>query len=204
MGKTRVHELAYELGVTSRQVLVELERLGQHTRSASSTVEGSPAAWVRRAFAFTAHGRPRLRRPPQPGLSVPFPPPQQITAAEAWSVVSVQPATIRQWVSRGYLRSVGTRGRAALYDRDDLRRAQLRTRSRTKTVPFHPVLDLSPKYDDRLITVVGAAGFLGVAPSTVRSWVTRGRLSPVGRSGRAHLFTVHSVLVASRRGCTDF
>jgi len=86
--------------------------------------------------------------------------------------VSVQPATIRQWVSRGYLRSVGTRGRAALYDRDDLRRAQLSTQDRTKTVPFHPVLDLSPKYADRVITVLEAARFLGVAPSTVRSWVT--------------------------------
>lgn len=204
MGKIRVHELAYELGVTSRQVLVELERLGQHTRSASSTVESSPAAWVRQAFAFTADGRPRLMRLPRPGLPAPGPTPQQITAAEAWSVVSVQPATIRQWVSRGYLRSVGTRGCAALYDRDDLRRVELRTRSRTKAVPFHPVLDLSPKYDDRLITVLEAAEFLGVAPSTVRSWVTRGRLRPVGRSGRAHLFTVHSVLVASRHGSNDF
>lgn len=204
MGKTPVHELAYELGVTSRQVLAELERLGQHTRSASSTVESSPAAWVRQAFAFTADGRPRLMRPPRPGLPAPGPTPQQITAAEAWSIVRVQPATIRQWVSRGYLRSVGTRGRAALYDRDDLRRAQLGTRDRTKTVPFHPVLDLPPKYDHRLITVLEAARFLGAAPSTVRSWVTRGRLRPVRRSGRAHLFTVHSVLVASRRGCNDF
>jgi DNA-binding transcriptional MerR regulator len=168
--------------------------------SASSTVEGSAAAQVPQSFAFNADGRPRLMRPPRSGSPASA---QQVTAVEAWAVVNVRPATIRQWVARGYLRRVGTRGRAALYDRDDLRRVRLRTHDRTKTVPLLPVLDLSPKYDDSFITVVEAANFLGVAPSTVRSWVTRGRLRPSGQSGRAHLFTVHSVLVASWRSRHD-
>lgn len=194
MAKSRVHELAYELGLPSRQILDELSRMGEVVKSASSTLEAPVAAQVRQRFAVTEGGRPRQMRPPRPA---PTPPPQQITAAEAWNVVRVRPATIRQWVARGYLSSAGWRGRAALYDRDDLLKVREITRSRTNTAPAQAVLELPEKYDERPITVAEAAKLLGVAPSTVRSWITRGRLTRVGRSGRAHLMTIRAAREAA-------
>ena len=38
-GKPRVHELAKELGVDSKTVLAELQKMGEYVKSASSTVE---------------------------------------------------------------------------------------------------------------------------------------------------------------------
>ncbi|REZ34545.1 hypothetical protein DSL40_11135, partial [Mycobacterium tuberculosis] len=38
-GKARVHELAKELGVTSKEVLARLSEQGEFVKSASSTVE---------------------------------------------------------------------------------------------------------------------------------------------------------------------
>ncbi|HSK60732.1 MAG TPA: translation initiation factor IF-2 N-terminal domain-containing protein, partial [Actinomycetospora sp.] len=46
-GKARVHELAKELGVTSKQVLTQLESLGEFVKSASSTVEAPVARKLR-------------------------------------------------------------------------------------------------------------------------------------------------------------
>lgn len=37
-------------------------------------------------------------------------------------------------------------------------------------------------------TAVEAAPLLGVAPATIRSWVRRGHLKPVGTKGKAWLF----------------
>ena len=39
MSKVRVHELAKELGVSSKDVLAKLQELGEFVKSASSTVE---------------------------------------------------------------------------------------------------------------------------------------------------------------------
>ena len=46
-GKARVHELAKELGVTSKQVLTQLESLGEFVKSASSTVDAPVARKLR-------------------------------------------------------------------------------------------------------------------------------------------------------------
>ncbi|SFQ05423.1 translation initiation factor IF-2 [Amycolatopsis arida] len=50
-GKARVHELAKELGVTSKEVLAKLKEQGEFVKSASSTVEAPVARRVRDAFA---------------------------------------------------------------------------------------------------------------------------------------------------------
>ncbi|MGH2805887.1 MAG: translation initiation factor IF-2 N-terminal domain-containing protein, partial [Actinomycetota bacterium] len=47
MAKPRVHELAKELGLTSKEVLAHLEKIGQAVKSHSSTVEESVAERVR-------------------------------------------------------------------------------------------------------------------------------------------------------------
>ena len=51
-GKARVHELAKELGVTSKQVLTQLESLGEYVKSASSTVEAPVARRLRDLLVF--------------------------------------------------------------------------------------------------------------------------------------------------------
>ncbi|MEB3068978.1 translation initiation factor IF-2 [[Mycobacterium] vasticus] len=50
MAKARVHELAKELGVTSKEVLARLSEQGEFVKSASSTVEAPVARRLREAF----------------------------------------------------------------------------------------------------------------------------------------------------------
>ncbi|GAB3847542.1 translation initiation factor IF-2 [Nesterenkonia populi] len=50
MAKARVHEIAKELGVTSKEALAKLEELGEFVKSPSSTVEPPVAKKLRSAF----------------------------------------------------------------------------------------------------------------------------------------------------------
>ncbi|MFG1795339.1 translation initiation factor IF-2 [Nocardia sp. NPDC049149] len=50
-GKARVHELAKELGVTSKELLAKLKDQGEFVKSASSTVEAPVARRLRESFA---------------------------------------------------------------------------------------------------------------------------------------------------------
>uniref|UniRef100_UPI00147926AE translation initiation factor IF-2 N-terminal domain-containing protein n=1 Tax=Allorhizocola rhizosphaerae TaxID=1872709 RepID=UPI00147926AE len=50
-GKARVHELAKELGVESKNVLAKLKEMGEFVKSASSTVEAPVARRLKEAFA---------------------------------------------------------------------------------------------------------------------------------------------------------
>ncbi|MEU9332009.1 hypothetical protein AB0D49_02465 [Streptomyces sp. NPDC048290] len=43
-----------------------------------------------------------------------------------------------------------------------------------------------------------AAREAGVAPATLRKWVQLGRLTAVGRAGRAHLYRLEDVFAAER------
>ena len=62
-GKARVHELAKELGVESKNVLAKLKEMGEFVKSASSTVEAPVARRLKEAFAAgggpSAHSAPR-------------------------------------------------------------------------------------------------------------------------------------------------
>src|SRR4029450_9116448 len=50
-GKARVHELAKELGVESKNVLAKLKEMGEFVKFASSTVEAPVARRLKEAFA---------------------------------------------------------------------------------------------------------------------------------------------------------
>ena len=50
MAKLRVHELAKELGMPSKEVLAKLNDMGEFVTSASSTIEAPVARRVRAAF----------------------------------------------------------------------------------------------------------------------------------------------------------
>ncbi|MBY6717720.1 translation initiation factor IF-2 N-terminal domain-containing protein, partial [Rhodococcus sp. BP-110] len=49
-GKARVHELAKELGVTSKDLLARLKEQGEFVKSASSTVEAPVARRLRESY----------------------------------------------------------------------------------------------------------------------------------------------------------
>ena len=51
MAKVRVHELAKELGVSSKDVLGKLGDLGEYVKSASSTVEAPVVRKLKESFA---------------------------------------------------------------------------------------------------------------------------------------------------------
>ena len=54
MSKVRVHELARELGVTSKDVLAKLQEIGEFVKSASSTVEAPVIRKLREAMPVAA------------------------------------------------------------------------------------------------------------------------------------------------------
>ena len=56
MAKVRVHELAKQLGMESKEVLAKLQELGEFVRSASSTVE---APVVRKLVALYPDAKPK-------------------------------------------------------------------------------------------------------------------------------------------------
>jgi len=57
-GKARVHELAKELGVTSKEVLARLSEQGEFVKSASSTVEAPVARRLRESFGGAKAAQP--------------------------------------------------------------------------------------------------------------------------------------------------
>ncbi|MHA7287487.1 translation initiation factor IF-2 [Arthrobacter sp. MDT3-44] len=79
MAKVRVHELAKELGITSKDAVAKLQELGEFVRSASSTIEAPVVKKLRGAFpaggtkpaAAPAPSRPAAPAPsgPKPGAA---------------------------------------------------------------------------------------------------------------------------------------
>ncbi|MGE0298244.1 MAG: translation initiation factor IF-2 [Pseudonocardia sp.] len=66
-GKARVHELAKELGVSSKVVLSKLQDLGEYVKSPSSTVEAPVARKLREAMSNGSSGGDTPRRRPGGG-----------------------------------------------------------------------------------------------------------------------------------------
>src|SRR5581483_1324400 len=93
-GKARVHELAKELGVESKNVLAKLKEMGEFVKSASSTVEAPVARRLKEAFAAgtAAPSAPRASAPvdsapkmPAAPSAKPAPPKKPSTPAGAVS-----------------------------------------------------------------------------------------------------------------------
>ncbi|MEU1994726.1 translation initiation factor IF-2 [Nocardia gamkensis] len=75
-GKARVHELAKELGVTSKELLATLKEQGEFVKSASSTVEAPVARRLRESFATKStpsNGNKSGARPGPSGRPAPKP-----------------------------------------------------------------------------------------------------------------------------------
>ncbi|HAG62487.1 MAG TPA: hypothetical protein DCL70_00005, partial [Kocuria sp.] len=61
MAKPRVHELAKELGITSKEAISKLQELGEFVRGASSTVEPPVAKKLRTAFPAGGDSAPAAK-----------------------------------------------------------------------------------------------------------------------------------------------
>ncbi|QCU78523.1 translation initiation factor IF-2 [Citricoccus sp. SGAir0253] len=96
MAKVRVHELAKELGISSKEALTKLQDMGEFVRSASSTIEPPVVKKLRSAYAGAAPKssgkaapaaqRPAAARPgATPGPAAPTPGPAAPKAAPAAS-----------------------------------------------------------------------------------------------------------------------
>jgi translation initiation factor IF-2 len=66
-GKARVHELAKELGVTSKEVLARLNQQGEFVKSASSTVEAPVARRLRESFGGSKPATEKTAKAPAKG-----------------------------------------------------------------------------------------------------------------------------------------
>ncbi|MGW9405555.1 translation initiation factor IF-2 [Arthrobacter sp. NPDC055585] len=89
MAKVRVHELAKELGITSKDAVAKLQELGEFVRSASSTIEAPVVKKLRGAFPDAA-SKPAAK----PASSAPRPaaPAPAAPAAEAPAPAAEKPA----------------------------------------------------------------------------------------------------------------
>ncbi|MET3173508.1 UNVERIFIED_ORG: translation initiation factor IF-2 [Arthrobacter sp. UYCu721] len=107
MAKVRVHELAKELGITSKDAVTKLQELGEFVRSASSTIEAPVVRKLRNAYPDAAAktaapaAAPRAPAPsaetrpaaPAPGPAAPSAPAAPAAAAPAApAAVSAAPA----------------------------------------------------------------------------------------------------------------
>ena len=76
-GKARVHELAKELGVPSKEVLAKLSELGEFVKSASSTVEAPVARRLREAFPAAQQPAAKPAKVATKAAAAPAPAPAQ-------------------------------------------------------------------------------------------------------------------------------
>ena len=89
-GKARVHELAKELNVSSKDVLAKLSELGEFVKSASSTVEAPVARRLREAFPPA----PPPAETPTPPAKTAAAPPEPAPAPQPEPVVAAAPSPV--------------------------------------------------------------------------------------------------------------
>ncbi|MHA7141574.1 translation initiation factor IF-2 [Arthrobacter sp. Sr33] len=90
MAKVRVHELAKELGITSKDAVAKLQELGEFVRSASSTIEAPVVKKLRGAFPAAAPAAAPAA--PAPAKSAADPAPEKAASAPAATPASSTPA----------------------------------------------------------------------------------------------------------------
>lgn len=130
-------------------------------------------------------------------------PPDLITAKDALRKHRIEPATIRQWVSRGHIEPRGRRDRAYLYDRTELLRQQTAGLVSTHRLPLfsRQKISLETKFHNQEISTSEVARLYGVSPATVRSWVRRAQIVPTRKEGASNLFRIKDLIAAEESRC---
>ncbi|MCX6497556.1 MAG: translation initiation factor IF-2, partial [Arthrobacter sp.] len=102
MAKVRVHELAKELGITSKDAVTKLQELGEFVRSASSTIEAPVVRKLRNAYPDAA-AAPKSEAPasapktsPAATRPAPAPAPAAPKAAESKAEAAAPAAPVAQ------------------------------------------------------------------------------------------------------------
>lgn len=211
-----VSALARDLGVDSRTVLGVLKDLGVYASSASSLLDeqtvrvvqakigGHPVEQVRpehpsRSAHATAkpenpfRGPVRATNPPRRTVTR-VDPDEQFTAEELGKLLRIRPATVRKWASRGYLAAVDQWGRSRLYRYGDAVQVRDEARTRRRRASKSPPIPLLQWQKVRPVTASEAARLAGVSPSTIRTWVRRGHLTPLHADVRPMTFGARSVV----------
>ena len=213
---------------------VSTRKFNDYYRHAEPRSSPAPAAALRPGVSPFSGSRRRSRRRPGP-RPVSFEPPYEEDAhgwgndptAELrfepiWSTrdvalyYGVKPATVRQWVARGYLTPEGKEGPSHVFARNEVMEAWAHISARrnrsgkpsSHSGPPSRPCGLSTGALDRinrvtpesLVTISEAAVMLGLAPATIRSWIRRGRITPHPASTpRRTLVSVADVHAAARR-----
>ncbi|WP_256843034.1 hypothetical protein [Ornithinimicrobium cryptoxanthini] len=214
----RAYELARLRGVTSRELLACLRSHGHDVWSALESLteqQGDLArslhphqikqqavsqAWQEHHASFDGW----YERDDWDGRLELVPPRQVVFTREAAYLVGVRPATIRQWVARGYLKPIARLGNTHTFRVEDVREAAQDRLAESRS--FHSRretrgarrLPRETKDIDALVPARVAAEVAGVSRSTVRSWIRRGHVRGRGRRDREVLVRLGDVLVRAR------
>ncbi len=117
----------------------------------------------------------------------------EITTRDVADLLQVTQATVRRWVARGYLSPIGKFGPSNLFNTREVlaayeeiqakRKATGQTRRESRYgVELRAVDRIRPKHYDAVVEVGESARLIDVSPSTIRSWIYRGHLIPLGSS----------------------
>ncbi|MEW1920211.1 translation initiation factor IF-2 [Pseudarthrobacter oxydans] len=96
MAKVRVHELAKELGITSKDAVTKLQELGEFVRSASSTIEAPVVRKLRNAFPDAAPKAAAPAAEARPSTPAPGPAAPKAPAPKAEAPAPAAPAAPAQ------------------------------------------------------------------------------------------------------------
>ena len=91
MAKVRVHELAKELGITSKDAVAKLQELGEFVRSASSTIEAPVVKKLRGAFP-ASDSKPAAQAESKPAAQAGTPGPRPAAAPAPAAPAAEKPA----------------------------------------------------------------------------------------------------------------
>jgi len=201
----RVYELAKFLGVPSRW-LVEQAELPSHL----SVVDTETEIVLRELNPKPARTTRKMKRRPgpkrisfEPSSDYEYSDPRRDLQYEPiWSTrdvafyFGVKPATVRQWVRRGHIKPDGSEGPSHVFRSQDVMDAYESISARTRRSRGSNV---RTKFHDRQVSCEVAARACGVAPSTVRSWISRGHVRSVRDDGGHVTVRVGDVFRLARR-----